>query len=195
LDAAARLKAMVDGVIQLSADVATRIEAVDCDVDSLIRDVVFSMQGPASANGNVLEAAAQRVGAWRCDDQKLDQCLRHLVSNAAKFTRNGRITIRAEECDVGGRSWLRFEVSDTGIGIDAAHLGLLFKPFGVVDSSFTRAQQGAGLGLAITRRLAQAMGGDASVESKPGEGSTFALSFPAERVIAEATSRLRSDAA
>jgi signal transduction histidine kinase len=195
LDAAARLKAMVDGVIQLSADAATRIEAVDCDVDSGIRDGVFSMQGPASANGNVLEAAAQRVGAWRCDDQKLDQCLRHLVSNAAKFTRNGRITIRAEECDVGGRSWLRFEVSDTGIGIDAAHLGLLFKPFGVIDSSFTRAQQGAGLGLAICRRLTEAMGGDASVESKPGEGSTFALSFPAERVLAEATSRLRSDAA
>jgi signal transduction histidine kinase len=72
---------------------------------------------------------------------------------------------------------------------------LLFKPFGVIDSSFTRAQQGAGLGLAICRRLTEAMGGDASVESKPGEGSTFALSFPAERVLAEATSRLRSDAA
>jgi signal transduction histidine kinase len=106
-----------------------------------------------------------------------------LLSNAAKFTRGGRIIVRAWAEMAADQCWLRFEVSDTGIGIDPAHIGLLFKPFSVVDSSFTRAEQGAGLGLAIARRLAQAMGGDISVKSAFGEGSTFTLSFPATRVL------------
>ena len=100
----------------------------------------------------------------------------NLAGNAIKFTEKGEIVIRVDveqerEADVT----LRFSVSDTGIGIPADRLGRLFRPFSQVDGSTTRRYGGSGLGLVISRQLAEMMGGSVSVESTPGQGSTFSF--------------------
>jgi signal transduction histidine kinase len=103
------------------------------------------------------------------------------MSNAAKFTRDGRITVRAKR-DAGG-DWLTFEVIDTGIGISPEAQSRLFQPFVQADASTTRAFGGTGLGLAITRRLARLLGGDVTVRSAVGRGSAFLLRIPARGAL------------
>ena len=110
------------------------------------------------------------------DDRRLRQILINLLSNALKFTDHGEISVRAASVD--GR--LRLQVSDTGIGMDAATIERLFTPFEQGDVSLTRRHGGSGLGLAISRELARRMGGDIAIDSAPGRGSTFTLSLPME---------------
>jgi CheY-like chemotaxis protein len=102
----------------------------------------------------------------------------NLLSNACKFTEGG--TVHLEVCrEERARSWLTFRVADTGIGMTPEHLGKLFQPFTQVDPSATRRFGGTGLRLAITRHFCEAMGGDITVESKPGVGSVFTIRLPA----------------
>ena len=108
------------------------------------------------------------------DPSRIRQILVNLVSNAVKFTRKGHILIRVSCIETKGRSCrLRFEVTDTGIGIPEDKIGLLFDLFSQVDSSTTRKFGGTGLGLAISRQLSRLMGGDVKVTSRLGKGSTF----------------------
>ncbi len=110
------------------------------------------------------------------DPSKLKQMLLNLVSNAIKFTPNGgRVTIRTRQVD----SWIEIAVTDTGIGIAKSDLGRLFTEFQQLDAGPGREQEGTGLGLALTKRFAELHGGHVSVESVPGEGSTFILKLPA----------------
>jgi CheY-like chemotaxis protein len=119
------------------------------------------------------------------DPLRLRQVLLNLLSNAVKFTPNGAVTLQVENSPAPlatpGSTGLRFSVRDTGIGLASENLQDLFKPFVQADMSFTRRFGGAGLGLAIARRLVQKMGGDIGVESKEGQGSVFhfTLRFPA----------------
>jgi signal transduction histidine kinase len=113
--------------------------------------------------------------AVRADGEKLQQILLNLLTNAVKFTeRGGAVTV---EADVGDGT-LRLHVRDTGVGIPADKLALIFDPFVQVDSQYTRTRDGVGLGLAISRDLARGMGGELSVESALGIGSTFTLTLP-----------------
>ena len=128
---------------------------------------------------NQLEVAIEVEPAkMRSDRTKVRQCVLNLVSNAAKFTEHGRIsiTLRAEE--LGALPVLVFEVADTGIGIPAESLDKLFKTFVQVDSPLARKQTGTGLGLAITRRLCRKLGGDIKVRSVVGEGTAFTIRLP-----------------
>ena len=110
----------------------------------------------------------------RGDAIRLQQALLNYLTNAVKFTEQGSITLRARNLESNTDSvLLRFEVSDTGIGIAADAQERLFSAFEQADNSTTRQYGGTGLGLAITRRLAELMGGEAGVESEPGVGSTF----------------------
>jgi CheY-like chemotaxis protein/anti-sigma regulatory factor (Ser/Thr protein kinase) len=109
------------------------------------------------------------------DAVRLAQVLTNLVNNAIKFTDAGEVRLSV----TAAPSALRFEVSDTGIGIEPQSLRRLFKPFEQVDGSSTRRHGGTGLGLAISSQLVELMGGELKVESKPGSGSTFSFTIPA----------------
>jgi signal transduction histidine kinase len=107
------------------------------------------------------------------DEDKVRQILLNLLSNAAKFTEEGRVTVRALRDD----EMLVIEVVDTGIGIPAEAQELIFEEFGQTENGTTRQHSGTGLGLAIARHLAQLLGGDITVESTPGAGSTFTVTI------------------
>jgi CheY-like chemotaxis protein/anti-sigma regulatory factor (Ser/Thr protein kinase) len=113
------------------------------------------------------------------DLTKVRQALFNLLSNAAKFTEHGTVTLTVERETVEGRDWVRFRVADTGIGMTPEQLGKLFQPFSQADATTTRKFGGTGLGLALTQRLCQMMGGDITVESALGQGSTFTVWLPA----------------
>jgi len=101
--------------------------------------------------------------------------LLNLLSNAAKFTKNGIITLTISSFEKNGEEWLDFTTTDTGVGIAENHLTKLFEKFYQVDSSYTREYQGVGLGLAICYQLAHAMGGALEVTSELHKGSAFKL--------------------
>jgi signal transduction histidine kinase len=115
------------------------------------------------------------------DLTKVRQTLFNLISNAAKFTENGQITLSAEwEQDDAGRKWIMFEVADTGIGIPPEKIDEMFDEFTQADVSTTRKYGGTGLGLAITKRFCELLGGSIACRSVVGQGSTFTVRLPAE---------------
>ncbi|MEB3293030.1 MAG: ATP-binding protein [Synechococcales bacterium] len=137
----------------------------------------------------------KNLGRMTADLTKTRQVLLNLLSNAAKFTENGKIILRVRLCDRPAtlstslqehdRSFLQFEVIDTGIGIAPEHLSKLFQAFTQADTSTTRRYGGTGLGLAISQRFCQMMGGELTVTSQPGQGSTFTIYLPKTVVLSE----------
>jgi signal transduction histidine kinase len=121
---------------------------------------------------------APGLGAIVADETRVRQCVLNLLSNAAKFTQGGVIALDLRPCRIGSAAGVAISVRDTGKGISAEDLAKLFQPFVQADVTNTRAHDGAGLGLVITRRLARAMGGDVQASSKLGAGSTFTLYLP-----------------
>lgn len=120
--------------------------------------------------------------AYLLDEPRVRQVLLNLVGNAIKFTPQGGVTLRVERIEAGPQSdLLRFSVQDTGIGLAPEHATRIFEPFFQVDSSTSRRYEGAGLGLAICRRLVEIMCGEIGVESQPGEGANFWFSVWLER--------------
>ncbi|WP_181700161.1 ATP-binding response regulator [Chthonobacter albigriseus] len=116
----------------------------------------------------------------RTDEAKVAQILRNLVSNGLKFTETGEVRVSARIVDDGG---LLIEVRDTGIGIAPEHQAKIFEEFGQIDTALHRRHKGTGLGLPLSRRLAELLGGSLDVESTPGRGSTFRLTLPASVVL------------
>src|SRR2546422_1681050 len=116
----------------------------------------------------------------RGDITKVRQILFNLLSNACKFTDHGNISLDVNRSTKEGKDWIRFRVSDTGIGITSEQKESLFQEFAQADVSIARKYGGTGLGLAITHRFVQLMKGRIGVESQPGEGSTFTVDLPAQ---------------
>src|SRR5207247_9223451 len=106
------------------------------------------------------------------------QCLLNLLSNASKFTERGVITLSANRARRNGSDWLIFRVTDTGIGMTPEQMAKLFRAFTQADDSTSRRYGGTGLGLALTKRFCQMMGGEVRVASEPGKGSTFTIELP-----------------
>ena len=131
-------------------------------------------------NGNTLVIECQAdIGALRTDLTKLKQCLINLLSNAAKFTKGGAVTLRLSRyIDDEGAPHVVFEVRDSGIGMTEEQIGRLFQAFTQADSSTTRNFGGTGLGLTITRHFVTMLGGTITVTSTPGQGSTFTVDLP-----------------
>ena len=154
--------------------VRVRLEAVPAR--EIIDDLVPLVEPQAVLKSISITARSADGLVVAVDRQRMRQIMLNLVGNAIKFTSPGgavRIATRAEANRV------RFEVQDNGLGIPADRLKEIFEPFVQVDDALTRTASGAGLGLAISRDLARAMGGDLSVQSEPGKGSVFAVTFPA----------------
>ncbi len=178
IDAAGRhLLSIINDILDISKIEAGKLQLEQSDfaLDSVLDHVRSLIADAAQAKGLAVTLDADAVPVWlRGDPMRLRQALLNYASNAIKFTEQGAISLRArllEERD--GQLLVRFEVSDTGIGIAPDKLTHLFHAFEQADSTTTRKYGGTGLGLVITRRLAELMGGDVGADSRPGQGSTF----------------------
>ena len=176
-EAANHLLAIVNDVLDLSSIETGSfvLDAVAFSPAALLDQVRSQASGRAATRGLSLSTDATALPPVLVGDpDRLRQALLNFVDNAIKFTERGSVEVRARVLEQHGAQLLvRFEVVDTGVGIAPETQARLFGPFEQADASASRPHQGPGLGLAITRRLAQAMGGDAGVLSHPGAGSTF----------------------
>jgi signal transduction histidine kinase len=180
-NAALHLLGLIADVLDISKIEAEKLALApqDVDVAALAREVVETVAPLAGGNNSVCDVIVEPCAAtMHADPMRVKQCLMNLLSNAAKFTRNGRVVLHVRRVDFDGVDALAFTVRDTGIGISAENLERLFQPFVQADASITRAYGGTGLGLAITRRFARLMGGDVLAESELGRGSKFTLVVP-----------------
>ncbi|MCX7792274.1 MAG: ATP-binding protein [Chloroflexaceae bacterium] len=180
--AARHLLSLINDILDLS-----KIEAGKMDLDqgtfnvqSLVDEVTVTIQPLVEQNGNTLTVRCDEgIGAMYADITKVRQVLLNLLSNACKFTKNGTITLKVHREQIDDEEWVTFKVADTGIGMTKEQVDNLFQKFVQADASTTRKYGGTGLGLALSRRLCMLMGGDISVTSEPGIGSTFTVQLPA----------------
>ena len=176
------LLALINDVLDLAKIESGKMEAYaeDFEVDSLIDEVFATAQPLMDTNGNrlVIERG-DGVGHAHQDLTKLRQSLLNLLSNAAKFTHEGAVTLRVNRETRDETDWLTLAVSDSGIGIPAEKINHVFEEFGQAEESTTRDYGGTGLGLPISQRFCRLLGGDLTVKSEPGAGSTFTICVPA----------------
>lgn len=174
---AEHLLSIINNILDISKIEAGKmfLDNADFNTNSLFKHIHNMLREQMLARGLSLEIESANVPTWLYGDlTRLGQALLNYVSNAVKFSKQGKIALRAAIMDEEDeRLLVRFEVEDTGIGIEPEKLGDLFQPFKQADTSTTRKYGGTGLGLIITRRLAELMGGEAGAESEPGKGSTF----------------------
>src|SRR5215510_894861 len=191
------LLALINDILDLSKIEAGRMDLFleTFDVALMIQDAATTIQPLVEKNHNTLTIhCADDLGTMRADLTKVRQSLFNLLSNACKFTAQGTITLAVSRETLDGVVWVTFRVTDTGIGMTPEQMGKLFQVFAQADASTTRQYGGTGLGLAITRRFCQMMGGDITVESTPGQGSTFTVRLPAEVVDPKAAAAPRMEA-
>jgi PAS domain S-box-containing protein len=178
--ASQHLLTLINTILDLSKIEAGKMELLSesVDTDLLLDEVLLMVRPLAAQQGNVLDVLRpDELPLMHSDRTKVRQLLLNLLANAAKFTSAGRITLEARQIDHGDEPGVQFRVSDTGPGIAPGLLPRLFEPF-VQDPEMARQRGGTGLGLALSRRLCRLMGGDISVESQLGMGTTFTVHLP-----------------
>ncbi|MHB8573768.1 MAG: ATP-binding protein [Dehalococcoidia bacterium] len=175
------LLSLISNVLDLSKIEAGKMDLAltDFAVDSILTEVKAVVPPLIEKNGNrfVLDAAPD-LGQMRSDQTKLRQCLLNLLSNAAKFTDQGAITLTVRRKSQPDGEWLTFAVSDTGIGMTGEQQARLFAAFSQAEAGTSARYGGTGLGLALSREFCRLLGGDISVESAPRSGSTFTVRLP-----------------
>ncbi|HTJ75802.1 MAG TPA: response regulator [Acidimicrobiales bacterium] len=181
------LLAVINDILDFSKIEAGKLELEDVDFDprQLVEEVVGLLAEPAQAKGVELVGwcAADVPEALRGDPTRLRQILVNLTSNAVKFTDEGEVVVRMDRVGEATGDWVTvcLAVADSGIGVDPADHAHILEPFAQADASTTRRFGGTGLGLAVSRQLAEAMGGAMSMESALGAGSTFRVTVPLRR--------------
>jgi signal transduction histidine kinase/CheY-like chemotaxis protein len=181
------LLGLINNILDLS-----KIEAGKMDlffetfsVAALVREVAAVVRPLMEKNDNAFAVeCGAAAGEMYADAVKVQQALFNLLANAAKFTERGTITLSVSRARIDGVDWLAFAVHDTGVGMTAEQQSRLFEAFSQADAATQARYGGTGLGLALSRAFCRLMGGDISVESTPGEGSTFTLHLRAEALDA-----------
>ena len=179
---AKHLLGLINDVLDLSKVEAEKMELVADEIvlPDFVRDAAATVEALAARKGNTLVVdVADDLGTMTADAVKLRQCLFNLLSNAAKFTEAGTITLSVRRELVEGNDWVEFAVRDDGIGMTPEQVSRLFQRFTQADDTTTRKFGGTGLGLALSRAFARLMGGDVAVSSVEGEGTTFTIRLPA----------------
>jgi signal transduction histidine kinase/CheY-like chemotaxis protein len=183
LAASRHLLTLINSILDLSKIEAGKMELYleTFEIQAVVTEVVSTIAPLVQKNGNQLEVHVDEpAGSMRADLTKLRQSLFNLLSNASKFTRDGRISLAVRrESDAAG-STVVFAVSDTGMGMTPEQMSKLFQAFSQAHASNDQELGGTGLGLVITRQFCRVMGGDVSVESELGRGATFTIRLPAE---------------
>ena len=181
-NAGRHLLALINDILDLS-----KIEAGKMDlyfesftVEDMVKDVRNTVIPIIEKNDNVMDIVVDGdLGIMHSDLTKVRQTMFNLLSNAAKFTENGKITITASRREKDDGDWLRFAIGDTGIGMSAEQIGRIFQPFSQADASTTSKYGGTGLGLVISQHFCQMLGGNILLESELGMGTTFTINLPA----------------
>ncbi len=176
------LLGLINDILDFSKIEAGKMEVLveTVDVAGLLAEVQSTIAPLIAKNHNTLKIeAGPDIGAMQSDQTKLRQNLFNLLSNASKFTKDGLISLSVERFAGAGGDWLRFAVADSGIGMTPEQKARLFQAFSQADASTARNYGGTGLGLAITRHFCRMLGGDITVESEFGKGSTFTMTVPA----------------
>ncbi|CAO3409555.1 PAS domain-containing protein [Azospirillum largimobile] len=178
---------LINGVLDISKIEAGKMEVhgEDADIAELTREVAATVEALVSKKGNRLAVqVADGLGRMHTDVVKVRQCLFNLLSNAAKFTENGTVTLSVERAADGAGAeaagMVVFRVTDTGIGMTPEQVRRLFERFMQADSSTTRRFGGTGLGLAITKAFADMLGGEIAVDTASGTGTSFTLRLPVD---------------
>ncbi|MBI1917277.1 MAG: PAS domain S-box protein [Planctomycetes bacterium] len=189
IEAGKHLLALINDILDLSKIEAHKIELFleTFDVKAMGDALVSTVAPLLKKNKNQLSVRfGEGVGSIYADRTRVRQVLFNLLSNATKFTHDGRVQLEVVRETWEGRDAIAFHVRDSGIGISAEQMDKLFKPFSQADDSTTRKYGGTGLGLAISRSFCQMMGGDITVRSEPGKGSDFTAHLPVQVTDARA---------
>ncbi len=176
------LLTLLNDVLDLSKIEAGKMQLYleEFDIATLNQEVMTIAEPLALKGRNRLVLEQEGVlGRALSDQVRLRQSLCNLLANACKFCEEGVVTLRTRGEQVAGERWLRFEVSDTGIGMSEEQQGRLFNPFTQAQADTSRRYGGTGLGLALSRKLCRMLGGDITVRSHLGSGSSFTILVPA----------------
>jgi signal transduction histidine kinase len=190
------LLTLINDILDLSKIEAGRMELnlASFSLEPVIDEVVKTIEPLAAKNGNQVAVHCDgEIGTMRADQMRLRQALLNLMSNANKFTERGTLTIDAHHRQENGGDWITLAVTDTGLGMTPEQMGKLFQEFSQAFSTTASKYGGTGLGLVISRRFCQMMGGDITVESEPGRGSTFTIRLP--RIVEAAKEAMPADPA
>jgi signal transduction histidine kinase/DNA-binding response OmpR family regulator len=181
--AGTHLLSLINDVLDLAKIESGKMEVYleTFEVQRMVDDVVATIDTLVKKNDNRLEVEIdEAIGEMRADVTKVRQALLNLLSNAAKFTHEGEIRLVVQGEKGKDSDWIELSVSDSGIGIPPEKIDHVFDEFSQADETTTRDYGGTGLGLPISRLFCQMMGGDITVESAVGEGSTFTIRLPRE---------------
>ena len=182
LYASRHLLSLISEILDLSKIEAGKMELFyeEIDLDVIVDENQATILPISSKNGNELVIEkADNLGSITTDLTKLRQILLNLLSNASKFTENGTVTLAVRRFDRYEGEWIEFEVKDSGIGMSADQVSRVFDQFSQADNSTTRRYGGTGLGLTISRKFCEMLGGNIEVSSDKGQGSTFSVHLPA----------------
>ncbi len=176
---------LINDVLDLSKIEAGRMDLYleSFEIIPVLDEIVATIQPLTDKNNNTLKVNySDNLGLMFGDVTKVRQSLFNLISNASKFTQGGIITLNITRYTQNRQDWISFQVEDTGIGMTSEQIGKLFQEFSQADASTTRKYGGTGLGLVITKKFTQMMGGDIFVESEFNVGTTFTIKIPAQVV-------------
>jgi signal transduction histidine kinase/DNA-binding response OmpR family regulator len=179
--AGTHLLQLINDLLDLSKIEAGKMELhiTEVELAHVIGEVATTAQTLATMNHNRLTVDCPHdIGTLRADDIRVRQVVLNLLSNACKFTENGEVRVRVERANDDGIEGVAISVSDTGIGMTPEQISVLFQDFTQADASTTRKYGGTGLGLAISQRFCHLLGGNITVDSTPGQGSTFRVWLP-----------------